>query len=43
MMIDGEPEVVSHLDPIFASLAPGVGKILRIPARETIDGTAEQV
>ena len=25
LMIGGEPEVVKHLDPIFAALAPGVG------------------
>ena len=25
MMIGGEPDVVKHLDPIFATLAPGVG------------------
>src|SRR5215471_15058933 len=43
MMIGGEPEVVKHLDPIFASLAPGRGKeIPRTPGREKLDGTAEQ-
>jgi len=42
MMIGGEPEVVKHLDPIFASLAPGVGEIPRTPGREKSDGTAEQ-
>lgn len=42
MMIGGEPEVVSRLDPIFASLAPGVGEIPRTPGRENIAGTAEQ-
>ena len=31
MMIGGEPEVVKHLDPILASLAPGVGDIPRTP------------
>jgi 6-phosphogluconate dehydrogenase len=42
MMIGGEPEVVKHLDPIFASLAPGVGDIPRTPGREQVGGTAEQ-
>jgi 6-phosphogluconate dehydrogenase len=42
MMIGGEQEVVKHLDPIFASLAPGVGDIPRTPGREKVGGTAEQ-
>jgi 6-phosphogluconate dehydrogenase len=42
MMIGGEPEVVKHLDPIFASLVPGVGDIPRTPGREKAEGTAEQ-
>jgi len=42
MMIGGEPAVVQHLDPIFATLAPGVGSIPRTPGRENLDGTAEQ-
>ena len=42
MMIGGEPEVVKHLDPIFATLAPGVGDVPRTPGREKIGGTAEQ-
>ena len=41
MMIGGEPEVVQHLDPIFATLAPGLGDIARTPGREKIKGTAE--
>jgi 6-phosphogluconate dehydrogenase len=41
-MIGGEPDVVKHLDPIFATLAPGVGAIPRTPGREKIGGTAEQ-
>jgi 6-phosphogluconate dehydrogenase len=41
MMIGGENEIVSHLDPIFASLAPGRGDILRTPGREKAGGTAE--
>ena len=43
MMIGGEDAVVEHLDPIFASLAPGIGKdVPRTPGREKIGGTAEQ-
>jgi 6-phosphogluconate dehydrogenase len=43
MMIGGEDAVIEHLDPIFASLAPGIGKdIPRTPGREKIGGTAEQ-
>jgi 6-phosphogluconate dehydrogenase len=42
MMIGGEPNTVKHLDPIFATLAPGVGEIARTPGREKIGGTAEQ-
>jgi 6-phosphogluconate dehydrogenase len=41
MMIGGEAEVVKHLDPIFATLAPGVGDIPRTPGRENLDGSAE--
>jgi 6-phosphogluconate dehydrogenase len=42
MMIGGEPDVVKRLDPIFASLAPGIGDIPRTPGRDKIGGTAEQ-
>jgi 6-phosphogluconate dehydrogenase len=42
MMIGGEPNVVRHLDPIFATLAPGAGDAPRTPGREKLDGTAEQ-
>ena len=42
MMIGGEPDVVKHLDPIFAVLAPGPGDIPHTPGREKIAGTAEQ-
>ncbi|MGB5581793.1 MAG: NADP-dependent phosphogluconate dehydrogenase, partial [Woeseia sp.] len=41
MMIGGEHEVVAHLDPIFATLAPGVGSITRTPGLEEKDTTAE--
>jgi 6-phosphogluconate dehydrogenase len=42
MMIGGEVDVVKHLDPIFATLGPGVGDIPRTPGRENLGGTAEQ-
>jgi 6-phosphogluconate dehydrogenase len=42
MMIGGEVDAVKHLDPIFASLAPGRGNIPRTPGRENVDGTSEQ-
>jgi len=42
MMIGGEPEVVQRLDPIFATLAPGIGDIARTPGREKKTGTSEQ-
>jgi 6-phosphogluconate dehydrogenase len=42
MMIGGEPDVVQHLDPIFSTLAPGIGHIPRTPGRDKIGGTAEQ-
>jgi 6-phosphogluconate dehydrogenase len=41
MMIGGEADIVKHLDPIFATLAPGTGDIGRTPGREKLDGTAE--
>jgi 6-phosphogluconate dehydrogenase len=41
MMIGGEPNVVQHLDPIFATLAPGIGTIPRTPGREKLGTTAE--
>jgi 6-phosphogluconate dehydrogenase len=42
MMIGGETDVVQRLDPIFATLAPGIGDIARTPGREKLGGTAEQ-
>ena len=41
MMIGGETDVVAHLDPIFRTLAPGMGEIARTPGREKLGGTAE--
>jgi 6-phosphogluconate dehydrogenase len=42
LMVGGESDVVQRLDPIFATLAPGVGNIPRTPGREKLNGTAEQ-
>jgi len=42
MMIGGEPEAVRRLDPILATLAPGLGNIPRTPGREKRAGTADQ-
>jgi 6-phosphogluconate dehydrogenase len=42
MMIGGEKDVVAHLDPVFAALAPGRGTIPRTPGREKVAGTSEQ-
>ncbi|KIO50407.1 phosphogluconate dehydrogenase (NAD(+)-dependent, decarboxylating) [Nitrosospira sp. NpAV] len=42
LMIGGEPEIIDHLDPIFAALAPGIGAARRTPGRHGRDGTAEQ-
>ena len=42
MMIGGEQNAVKHLDPIFATLAPGIGNIPRTPGRERAGGTSEQ-
>jgi len=42
MMIGGETDTVRHLDPIFATLAPGRGNIPRTPGREGASGTSEQ-
>ncbi len=41
MMIGGEDAVVRRLDPIFKTLAPGIGDIARTPGRERSGGTAE--
>src|SRR5258708_1643723 len=42
MMIGGESDAVRHLDPIFATLAPGPGDIVRTPGRDNSGGTSEQ-
>ena len=41
LMIGGETDVVKHLDPVFATLAPGRGDITRTAGREHAGGTAE--
>jgi 6-phosphogluconate dehydrogenase len=41
MMIGGDAAVVQNLDPIFSTLAPGIGNVPRTPGREKLDGTAE--
>jgi 6-phosphogluconate dehydrogenase len=41
MMIGGPEETARHLDPIFKTLAPGLGNITRTPGREKIAGTVE--
>jgi 6-phosphogluconate dehydrogenase len=42
LMIGGAKEIVDHLDPIFAALAPGIGDIARTPNREKCDPRAER-
>src|SRR6516225_7985813 len=42
MMIGGEKDVVGRLDPIFKTLAPGIGDIPRTAGREKVGGTSEQ-
>src|SRR5271166_6635250 len=43
MMIGGPDAAVQHLDPIFKTIAPGIGDdIPRTPGREKLGGTAEQ-
>ena len=42
LMIGGETAIVQHLDPLFATLAPGRGDIARTPGRERLGGSAEQ-
>jgi len=42
LMIGGERDVVQRLDPIFATLAPGIGTATRTPGRDKTGGTSEQ-
>jgi 6-phosphogluconate dehydrogenase len=41
MMIGGEVAIVKHLDPIFATLAPGLGDTPRTPGRDKLGDTSE--
>jgi len=41
MMIGGPKSAVDYLDPIFSTLAPGVGDIPRTPGRDKADPRAE--
>ncbi|MCX6957842.1 MAG: decarboxylating 6-phosphogluconate dehydrogenase [Verrucomicrobiae bacterium] len=42
MMIGGEKNIIQHLDPIFKTLAPGIGDISRTEGRPANKGTAEE-
>jgi 6-phosphogluconate dehydrogenase len=42
LMIGGEEDIVTHLDPIFKALAPGVGSATRTPGATGEPSTAEQ-
>ena len=42
LMIGGEKLVVEHLNPVFATLAPGIAAAPRTPGRESAGGTAER-
>ncbi|HEY3265013.1 MAG TPA: decarboxylating 6-phosphogluconate dehydrogenase, partial [Actinomycetota bacterium] len=42
LMIGGEDEVVQRLDPIFATLAPGVGAAERTPGRTDANATTAE-
>ena len=42
LMIGGDTETVTRLDPIFSALAPGLGDIERTEGREKLDPRAER-
>ena len=42
LMIGGEQDVVAHLEPLFATIAPGVGTADRTPGRSGDPAPAEQ-
>ena len=42
MMIGGDRDAFNHLDPIFKTLAPGIGTIDKTPGREDRKSTAEE-
>jgi 6-phosphogluconate dehydrogenase len=41
MMIGGDKVAVDRLDPIFKTLAPGIGNVDRTPGRDKLGGTSE--
>jgi len=41
LMIGGDADAVTHLDPVFKTLAPGRGSLPRTPGHEKATGTAE--
>lgn len=42
LMIGGPSDAVQRLEPVFKTLAPGIGDIPRTEGREALGGTAEQ-
>jgi 6-phosphogluconate dehydrogenase len=42
LMIGGDELSVKHLDPIFSTIAPGLGDIPRTPSRGALNATAEK-
>ena len=42
LMIGGEDKVVTRLDPIFKTIAPGIGDVEPTPGRTRTDGTAPE-
>ena len=42
LMIGGDDDVVQHLDPIFKTLAPGIGSIDRTPGRDKAPATTAE-
>jgi len=42
MMIGGSKATVEHLDPIFKTIAPGIGDIALTPGREKLGGTSQE-
>ncbi|MBV9386122.1 MAG: decarboxylating 6-phosphogluconate dehydrogenase [Chroococcidiopsidaceae cyanobacterium CP_BM_ER_R8_30] len=42
LMIGGQEAPVKHLDPLFKTIAPGIGTVSRTPGREQVGGTPEE-
>jgi 6-phosphogluconate dehydrogenase len=42
LMVGGDEEAFRQLEPIFKTLAPGIGNIDRTPGRDKLGGTSEQ-